>query len=82
MNRMDYENKVNVGDTIRIVPIASVPNAEREFKVNALLNDGFLYGLSTTCDGYVIPYSWIKSLRVVKKGSNERKSIAERRNEL
>ena len=63
--KKDFEGKVKVGDRIRIVPIDSVPNAEREFKVNALLNEGFLYGLSTTCDGYVIPYSWVKSFKVI-----------------
>ena len=66
MNRSDYESKVKPGDVVRIVPIDKVPNADREFKVNELLEDGFLYGLSTTCDGYVMPYFWIKSLQVVK----------------
>ena len=69
MNKSDYEKRVKVGDTVRIVPIDKVPNAERQFKVNALLDQGFLYGLSTTCDGYVIPYSWIKRLTVVKAGA-------------
>jgi hypothetical protein len=66
MNRMDYEDRVKVGDTVRIVPKSKVPNADREFTVNELRNDGFLYGVSCTCDGYVMPYSWIKSLRVIK----------------
>lgn len=67
---MDYEDRVHPGDTVRIVPIDKVPNADREFKVNKLLNEGFLYGLSTTCDGYVMPYSWIKSLRVIKRAES------------
>ena len=71
MNKSDYEKKVKKGDTVRIVPIDSVPNAERVFKVDELLNQGFLYGCSITCDGYVIPYSWIKSIRVIKKGAEK-----------
>lgn len=70
MNRMDYVDLVKPGDTVRIVPIDKVPNADREFKVDELLNEGFLYGLSTTSDGYVMPYSWIKRLKVIKHGKD------------
>lgn len=56
---------VKPGDTVEITPISKVPNAERRFKVNDILDDGFLYGLSTTCDGYVMPFSWIEDIKIV-----------------
>ena len=56
---------VKPGDTVEITPISKVPNAERRFKVNDVLDDGFLYGLSTTCDGYVMPFAWIKDIKIV-----------------
>ena len=56
---------VKPGDTVEITPISKVPNAERRFKVNDVLDDGFLFGLSTTCDGYVMPFSWIKDIKIV-----------------
>lgn len=56
---------VKPGDTVEITPISKVPNAERRFNVNDILNDGFLYGLSTTCDGYVMPFSWIEDIKIV-----------------
>lgn len=57
---------VQPGDTVKITPTRNAPNAERKFKVNAVLDDGFLYGCSTTCDGYVMPFSWIKDIKIVK----------------
>lgn len=67
---MDYINEivlqmVKVGDTVEIVPIDKFPNAERRFKVDEITEEGFLYGLSEYCDGYVIPFSWIKELKIV-----------------
>lgn len=56
---------VKVGDIVEIVPIDKFPNAERRFKVNGIEKDGFLYGLSETCDGYVIPFNWIKEIKIV-----------------
>lgn len=56
---------VKLGDTVEITPISKVPNAERRFKVNDILDNGFLYGLSTTCDGYVMPFSWIEDIKIV-----------------
>lgn len=56
---------VKVGDTVEIVPIDKVPNAERRFKVDDKTKEGFLYGVSEYCDGYVIPYYWIKSIKIV-----------------
>lgn len=57
---------VKPGDTVEITPISKVLNAERRFKVNDILDDGFLYGLSTTCDGHVIPFSWIEDIKIVE----------------
>ena len=56
---------VKPGDTVEITPISNVPNAERRFKVDEVLDDGFLYGLSITCDGYVMPFGWIKDIKIV-----------------
>lgn len=56
---------IKSGDTVEIVPIDKFPNAERRFMVNDKLEEGFLYGLSETCDGYVMPYSWIKEIKIV-----------------
>lgn len=57
---------VKVGDTIEITPNPKVPNAEKIFKVDEILEEGFLYGSSETCDGYVIPYSWIKDVKIIQ----------------
>lgn len=56
---------VKAGDTVEIVPIDKFPNAERKFKVDEITKEGFLYGLSEYCDGYVIPFNWIKELKIV-----------------
>lgn len=56
---------VKVGDTLEITPISTFPNAERKFKVDDILEEGFLYGASETCDGYVIPYYWIQDVKIV-----------------
>lgn len=56
---------VKPGDMVEITPISKVPNAERRFKVDEVLDDGFLYGLSETCDGYVIPFTWIQDIKIV-----------------
>ena len=56
---------VKPGDTVEITPIPKVPNAERRFKVDEILDDGFLHGLSTTCDGYVMPFTWIQDIKIV-----------------
>lgn len=61
-------SEVKVGDTIRITPKNNVPNAQREFKVDDITLDGFVFGCSTTSDGRMIPFSWIKSIRKVNKG--------------
>lgn len=64
---MTFEN-IKAGDVVEIKPIKNVPNCERRFKVDAVLNYGFLYGCSTTCDGYVIPFRWVSSIKVVERG--------------
>lgn len=56
---------VKPGDVVEIVPIDKVPNCERKFKVFGKTNTGFAYGITETCDGYEIPYSWIKSIKIV-----------------
>lgn len=61
---------VKIGDTIRITTKENVPNATREFKVDAILPDGFLFGCSTTSDGRMIPFSWIESIRKANKPYN------------
>lgn len=57
---------VKPGDTIEIEPIDKFPNAERKFKVDGITEEGFLYGLSEYCDGYAIPFYWIKNIKIVK----------------
>ena len=56
---------VKPGDTVEITPISKVPDAERRFKVDEILDDGFLFGLSTTCDGYLMPFEWIEDIKIV-----------------
>lgn len=58
-------NLVKPGDTIKITPIDKVPNCEREIKVDYITEEGFLYGLSETCDGWIIPFNWIKDFEIV-----------------
>lgn len=60
---------VKVGDTIEITPHPKVPNTEKVFRVDDILEEGFLYGVSETCDGYVIPYSWIKDIKIIRSHS-------------
>ena len=57
---------VKKGDTIEIEPIDKVPNIDKHFKVDEVLDNGFLYGCSIRCDGYVIPFNWIKNIKIVK----------------
>lgn len=66
MDLKNILNMVKVGDVVEITPIDKVPNAERRFKVDDITKEGFLYGLSETCDGYVIPFYWIKDIKIVK----------------
>lgn len=56
---------VQPGDTVKITPNRKMPKADRTFKVDAVLESGFLYGCSTTCDGYVMPFTWIKDIKIV-----------------
>lgn len=57
---------VKPGDTVEIVPNNKFPNADRVFKVDDITEEGFLYGLSEYCDGYVMPFYWIEDLKIVK----------------
>lgn len=70
-NNMDYAssvvlNTVKPGDMVEIKPISKVPNCERRFRVDDITKEGFLYGLSETCDGYIIPFNWIDKIKIVK----------------
>lgn len=69
---MDYASQmvlqmVKPGDIVEIQPIDKFPNAERKFKVDAITKNGFIYGVSEYCDGYEMPFYWIKSLKIVKE---------------
>lgn len=65
MTRDIIISMVKVGDTLEITPIPKVPNAERRFKVDGILEEGFLYGVSETCDGHIIPYYWIQDIKII-----------------
>lgn len=68
MNNTDYEKRgVKEGDTIRIIPRETVPNADRVLKIDRLTPWGIEYGATTTNDSYYMPYSWIKSFRIIKR---------------
>lgn len=70
MNQLKLDiilNLVKPGDIVEIIPIDKFPNAERKFKVDEITKEGFLYGLSETCDGYVIPFNWIKDISIVSR---------------
>ena len=54
-------------DLVRIVPIKKCPNAERVFVVDDILDNGFLYGVSETCNGYVIPFNWVEDISIIGK---------------
>lgn len=58
-------NIVKVGDTVEITPKEKFPNAERRFKVDDICKEGFIYGISEYRDGYVMPFYWIDSLRIL-----------------
>lgn len=68
MNNTDYENRgVKVGDVIRITPNDQAPNADRILKIDRLTSHGIEYGATTTNDSSFMPYSWIKSFRIIKR---------------
>lgn len=58
---------VTKGDCLEIVPINNLPNLPKKIKVDEVRADGFLYGLSASCDGFIYPFWAIKSLKIVKK---------------
>lgn len=57
-------NCVKRGTILEIEPIDKLPNFEHEIKVDYVTKDGFVYGMSTTCDGYLYPFYAIKSLKI------------------
>lgn len=59
---MELLKYLKEGDEIEIIPIDKFPNADRKFKINYFSKDGFVYGLSETCDGYEMPFNWIKGI--------------------
>ncbi len=67
---MDYVSQmilpiIKKGDIIEIEPIPKFPNCERKITVDDITDKGFLYGCSTTCDGYMIPFYFINSLKII-----------------
>ena len=64
LSMTDKIKRVKKGDIINITPIDKVPNCERQIKVDEVTSEGFLYGVSTTCDGWIIPFYWIKDFEI------------------
>lgn len=56
---------VKRGDTIQIKPIDSMPNLDRVIKVQYVEKDGFWYGMTSSCDGYLLPFWAIKSIKII-----------------
>lgn len=56
---------VKEGDKVRITPIDTMPNLEREFKVDYRNADSFVYGASPYSDGYCIPFWAIKGIEII-----------------
>ena len=56
---------VKRGDTLEITPIDKLPNFDRKIKVDYVTKDGFIYGMSSTCDGYLYPFYAIKDCKIV-----------------
>lgn len=57
-------SSIRPGMRVKITPIPKVPDADTEFVVNEVRDDGFLYGVTETCDGYVMPFAWIDGISV------------------
>lgn len=55
------------GDTVIITPHEKFPDAEKELDFYMLTPEGILYGVNEHCDGYIMPYSWIKDFTVKKR---------------
>lgn len=53
------------GDIVEIVPIDKLPNLDRVLKVWDVSSNGIIYNVSVTCDGYEMPFSWIKEVKIV-----------------
>ena len=56
---------VQRGDTIQIKPIDSLPYLDRIIKVQSVEKDGFWYGMTGSCDGYLLPFWAIKSIKII-----------------
>lgn len=56
---------IKKGDIVEIEPIDKIPGCDIKFKVDEVLPDGLLYGCSETCDGFVVPFKWIKHIRIL-----------------
>lgn len=56
---------VRRGDKLQITPIDRVPNFEREITVDWVEDGRFIYGCSTTFDGYGYPFWAIKDIKIV-----------------
>lgn len=57
---------VKPGDTIKVKARESLPNFSGTYKVDYLVDDGFLYGVSGSCDGYTMPFWAIEEIAIVK----------------
>ena len=57
---------VKIGDTVEIVPSSKMPNADRKFRVQDITKNGFIYGISENCDGYLMPFYAIEDIKIVK----------------
>lgn len=60
---------VKVGDTIEIEPTDRMPYLDRVVTVQRIINSGFssgfCYGMTADCDGYMIPFRAIKSIKII-----------------
>lgn len=57
---------VKKGDHLEITPIDKLPDFDKEITVQDVLDNGFLYGVTDRCDGYVYPFWAIKDVKIVK----------------
>lgn len=67
---MRYESElilplVQKGNTIQIKSTKNFPNVPKKIKVDYITNNGFVYNVSSTCDGYTIPFYMIDSFKIL-----------------
>ena len=71
-------NAMKPGTRLRLEPIKKLPNMDRDIVLDGITDclgePAILYGVSETCDGYSIPFSWIESYEVLTLPSSEQKA--------